>query len=53
MYMSEEESFWMLECVLRNPKFFLNGLYSPGFPLLHEYFHILEELMKRYDTIFS
>jgi len=47
MYMSEEDSFWMLEYLLRNPAFFLNGLYSPGFPLLHQFFFQFEELMKK------
>jgi len=47
MYMSEEESFWMLESLMRSPKFFLNGLYSPGFPLLHQYFYQYEQLLKK------
>jgi len=38
----------MLEHLLRHPKFFLNGLYSPGFPLLYQYFYQFEELMKKH-----
>lgn len=46
MYMTEEEAFWLLHTVLRGPLYNLWGLYSPGFPLLKEYFFVFEELLK-------
>lgn len=45
MYMNEEESFWMLHCIMRDPKYLMYGLYAPGFPLLHQYFYQFEQLL--------
>ena len=45
MYMSEEESFWMLERVMRSDKFLMHGLYAIGFPLLHQYFYQFDQLL--------
>lgn len=38
----------MVHSILRGPKYGLAGLYSPGFPLLYEYFFILDKLMLEY-----
>ena len=45
MYMNEEESFWMLQSLMRSPKYMMYGLYAPGFPLLHQYFYQFEQLL--------
>ena len=45
MYMSEEESFWMLERVMRSDKFMMHGVYAIGFPLLHQYFYQFDCLL--------
>ena len=45
MYMSEEESFWMLERVMRSDKFLMHGVYAIGFPLLHQYFYQFDQLL--------
>src|ERR1700730_12183090 len=48
MYMSEHETFFMLKQLLRgNDKYMISGLYSPGFPLLQQYFYILDQLIKQ------
>jgi len=47
MYMGEEDAFWMLHALLRGAKFNLHGLYSPGFPLLHQFFYQLEYLIQK------
>lgn len=48
MYMSEHETFFMLKQLLRgNDKYMIAGLYSPGFPLLQQYFYILDKLIKQ------
>ena len=47
MYMSEEESFWMLERVMRSDKFMMHGVYAVGFPLLHQYFYQFDQLLNQ------
>lgn len=47
MYMNEEDAFWTLERVSRGPIYNLAELYSDGFPLLKEFFFVLENLMKK------
>ena len=48
MYMSEEESFWMLHCIARGEKYLLNGLWSPGFPLLFQCFSQYAALLAKH-----
>jgi hypothetical protein len=48
MYMTEEEAFWMLHCIARGEKYLLNGLWSPGFPLLFQCFYQHAELLKKH-----
>ena len=45
MYMSEEESFWMTERVMRSDKFMMHGLYAVGLPLLQQYFYQFDQLL--------
>eukprot|EP00808_Paulinella_micropora_P004590 g30733.t1 len=54
MYMGEEDAFWLLHRLVRDPKYSttgqkgddLSGLWSPGFPLLHEFQFQFAELLK-------
>lgn len=48
MYMSEEEAFWMLHCIARGEKYLLNGLWSPGFPLLFQCFSQYSALLAKH-----
>ena len=48
MYMSEEEAFWMLHCISRGDEYLLNGLCSPGFPLLFQYFAQFAALLAKH-----
>lgn len=48
MYMSEEESFWMLHCIARGERYLLNGLWSPGFPLLFQCFYQFSALLRKH-----
>lgn len=48
MYVSEEESFWMLNCLLRSEKWQLHGMWAPGFPLLMQWYWVLNELMREH-----
>jgi hypothetical protein len=48
MYMSEEESFWMLASIARGERYLLNGLWSPGFPLLFQCFYQFSELLRKH-----
>eukprot|EP00457_Paulinella_chromatophora_P004577 gb/GEZN01004589.1/.p1 GENE.gb/GEZN01004589.1/~~gb/GEZN01004589.1/.p1 ORF type:complete len:619 (-),score=78.93 gb/GEZN01004589.1/:9-1865(-) len=55
MYMGEEDAFWTLRMLIRNSKYSttgddtdLHGMWSPGFPLLHEFLYQFSELMKFY-----
>jgi len=48
MYATEEQAFWMLEGLLKNPRWQLRGMFLPGFPLLNEYYYILDTLMKEH-----
>jgi len=48
MYMSEEESFWMLHCIARGERYLLNGLWSPGFPLLFQCFYQFSSLLRKH-----
>lgn len=48
MYATEEQAFWMLESLLNKPRWRLRGMFLPGFPLLTEYYFILEALMKEH-----
>jgi hypothetical protein len=48
MYATEENAFWMLEGLLSNPRWELRGMFLPGFPLLNEYYYILDSLMKEH-----
>jgi len=45
--MGEEDAFWMMHAILRGPKFSLHGLYSPGFPTLHQCLLQLEYCQKQ------
>jgi len=45
MYLSEEESFWMLDRVMRSDKFMMHGLYAIGLPLLQQYFYQFDQLL--------
>lgn len=47
MYVSEEEAFWMLERVMRGEKYNMYALYAIGFPLLHQWFYQLEQLVAK------
>lgn len=47
MYMGEEESFWGLHTLLRDPRFFLHGLYTVGFPLLNQIVHVFTGLLTK------
>lgn len=47
MYMGVEQALWMLSSVLRGPKWNFYSLYTQGFPLLQEYFYVLERLIER------
>jgi len=49
MYLSEEESFWMLERVMRGEKYNMFALYAIGFPLLHQWFYQLEQLIAKFQ----
>lgn len=44
MYVDEEEAFWMLQSVLVS-KLNLAGLWCPSFPLLYQFFHVLQRLL--------
>lgn len=48
MYATEEQAFWMLEGLLRDSRWQLRGMFLPGFPLLNEYYYILDVLMKEH-----
>ena len=48
MYMSEEEAFWMLHCIARGERYLLNGLWSPGFPLLFQCFSQFAALLQKH-----
>jgi len=48
MYMSEEEAFWMLAAIARGERYLLNGLWSPGFPLLFQCFFQFNALLKKH-----
>jgi hypothetical protein len=43
----EEDTFWMLVETLRNEKYDLQSIFSPGFPGLHECFFIHEKLLAK------
>lgn len=47
MYLSEEDAFYMMVAILRGDRFNIHGLFSPGFPLLKEYFFQLRGLQKQ------
>lgn len=48
MYVPENQCFWMLCTLLRDPKYNLHGLFAPKFPLLNKYFFILESLIESF-----
>lgn len=41
-----QEVFWTLERLCNAKQLYLKGLYMPGFPLLHEFSYVLDELMR-------
>jgi len=53
MYMTEEEAFWMLATIARGERYLLHGLWSPGFPLLFQWFHQFAELLKHHTPKLS
>eukprot|EP01083_Nonionella_stella_P083472 230847_1 len=48
MYMGEEETFWVLVCLMRG-KYQLHGCYRPGFPTLQKRFFQFERLMDKFS----
>lgn len=45
MYMDEEDSFWALVTLLKHKSYNLSGLYSPGLPLLQQWFSVFKHLL--------
>ena len=46
IYMSAEDTFLCLRTLCQD--YGLDGLFKPGFPLLHEFFFVHEQLLQRY-----
>lgn len=46
MYFTDEDAFWMLESVLNQPLYNLKDLYTENFPLLRQYFYVLQYLLQ-------
>lgn len=46
LYMSAEDVFWLLVCLLNHPRYALRGLYTEGMPQLSMYFYLLEKLVE-------
>lgn len=46
LYLSEEDTFWMLNAIMRGQNYYLAGLYMEGFPLLKQFFFQFSTLMK-------
>lgn len=49
-YLTEEESFWLLHQYMRDPRYSMFGLYTPGFELLHSYFYTFDALLKQQSS---
>lgn len=49
LYLTEEEAFWLLETLMRSPKFNLRGLFLPRFPLVQRFISLLEGLLHKYE----
>jgi len=47
-YVTEEESFWMLEKLMAAPKWHMRDLFLPGFPRLQQAFFIHDSLLGQY-----
>jgi len=52
-YITEEESFWVLERLMQGPKWMMRDLFLPGFPRLQTSFLIHEELLKEYAPVLN
>merc|ERR1712228_117755 len=51
MYMPEEETFWMMERLLRGEKYWKFGnMYVPSFPLLMEFLYIHDRLLEKMNN---
>ena len=46
MYMTEEEAFWTLERMLRDPKYHMRGFYMQGMPSVLESMCVFSELIR-------
>jgi len=47
-YLSEEQTFWVIDRLMHDPKYNLSGLYSEGMPMAHKYLHVHDCLIKDY-----
>jgi len=47
-YMDEESTFWLMHSLMENPKYNLQGLYSPNFPDLQLTFYKFMSLLKKH-----
>ena len=47
MYMTAEESFWALHALMRDDEFNIHLMYAAGMPLLFEFEHVLDLLIKK------
>jgi len=45
MYLTEEDSFWMLIRLLSGQRYNLRGIFLPGFPMLHQHFYVHEQIL--------
>jgi len=48
IYMDEEDAFWALESLCKNPKYAMEGIWARSMPLLHVRFYQMEKLVEIY-----
>ena len=49
IYITEEETFWILVSLLKGDRHMMRSLYLPGLPLTMQYMFIFEKLLTKFD----
>ena len=48
LYITEEDAFWIIVCLMKGDMHGMRALYLPGLPMAMQYLYIFEKLMERF-----